>query len=248
LRDIILRHRNIIVLNINPDAAPGNVALFDQYAVPQIILTITAPDAKGMGRYLSENRDELLTLFNGEERKRSIKWIRSFNNPTLERTVRDMFGINMNIPANYSRRIAGENFLWMIFEDGVTMNNLLIYSWPYTGAESFSEENLLERRAEFVSRINGPRYPDVDSHMITSPYFDTQLRYLRIDGRPWAELRGWWEMANDFMGGPFVSFSTLDASTNRVITIEGVLYAPQKSKRNNLRTMEHFVHTVTFPQ
>ncbi len=52
---------------------------------------------------------------------------------------------------------------------------------------------------------------------------------MKIGDRTWAELRGFWDVENDFMGGPFVSYSTLDEATGRVLTIDGYVYSPKLS-------------------
>ncbi|MBA7543170.1 hypothetical protein ES705_35500 [subsurface metagenome] len=40
------------------------------------------------------------------------------------------------------------------------------------------------------------------------------------------------------MGGPFVSISQLDETRNRVVTIEGFVFAPAHEKRDLLRQVE----------
>ena len=71
---------------------------------------------------------------------------------------------------------------------------------------------------------------------------------MRINGRSWIELRGLWEVENDFMGGPFVSYTTLDERTNRLITLDCYVYSPKYGKRNYLRALEHLVYVISFPE
>ena len=86
--------------------------------------------------------------------------------------------------------------------------------------------------------------------MITSDAFEPGYRIFRLEGRLWCEMRGFWDVHGDFMGGPFVSFSTVDTATNRVFTLDCYVYAPDLNKprkRNYLRGLEHLLYTVTFP-
>jgi len=46
------------------------------------------------------------------------------------------------------------------------------------------------------------------------------------------------------MGGPFVSHSRLDEKNNRVIVVEGFVYAPDKMKRTMLRRLEAALYTL----
>jgi hypothetical protein len=70
---------------------------------------------------------------------------------------------------------------------------------------------------------------------------------VKINGREWIELRGFWEVEKDFMGGPFVSYTTLDEREGELLTIDCYVYSPKYGKRNFLRPLEHLVFGVTFP-
>jgi hypothetical protein len=66
-----------------------------------------------------------------------------------------------------------------------------------------------------------------------------------IAGREWLEIRCWWEVANDFMGGPMVAFVNVDAATAKATVIMFALYAPEEPQRNLLRELEHLVYTIS---
>ncbi len=86
--------------------------------------------------------------------------------------------------------------------------------------------------------------------MTTSDAFAPDYRLFRIEGRLWCELRGFWDVKGDFMGGPFVSYTTVDTENNRVFTLDCYVYAPDLNKprkRNYMRGLEHLLYTVTFP-
>ena len=84
--------------------------------------------------------------------------------------------------------------------------------------------------------------------MITSDAFAPDYRLFRMEGRLWCELRGFWDVHGDFMGGPFVSYTTVDTATNRVFTLDGYVYSPKLHKRNFVRGVEHLLYTVSFPE
>ncbi|MDE5851734.1 MAG: DUF4837 family protein, partial [Alistipes sp.] len=58
---------------------------------------------------------------------------------------------------------------------------------------------------------------------------------------------GFWDVAGDYMGGPFVSFTTVDTATNRVFTLDAYVYSPKLHKRNFVRGVEHLLYQVDFP-
>ena len=45
-------------------------------------------------------------------------------------------------------------------------------------------------------------------------------------------------MKGDMMGGPFVSHARLDEKNNRVVVVEGFVFAPETDKRNFIRRIE----------
>jgi hypothetical protein len=46
------------------------------------------------------------------------------------------------------------------------------------------------------------------------------------------------------MGGPFYSFTMLNADNNQCITIDGFVYAPQEHKRDYIREVEAIVKSL----
>ena len=57
-------------------------------------------------------------------------------------------------------------------------------------------EALTEARNRFAARIPGP---SEGSYMITADVYEPDLRTFRLEGRLWVELRGFWDVKNDFM-------------------------------------------------
>lgn len=242
---LVMRHRNLLVVKTGSDYSdPSMTAAYDVDASPQIIVSVTGPSDSTVIAYMSEHRYELQTIFELAERDRAIAQNKKYYERELVELVRRKFGMQMQVPIGYKLRQESPDFLWISYELPLASQGFFIYSYPYTGKENFSVEALLARRNEFAARIPGP---SDSSYMSTYPDALPDLRHVRIDGRYWAEMRGFWEVHGDFMGGPFVSYSTLDLSTNRVITIDMYVYSPKKPKRNYLRQLEHLIYTVSFP-
>lgn len=60
-------------------------------------------------------------------------------------------------------------------------------------------------------------------------------------------MRGLWKMVGDMMGGPFVSHVRLDEKNNRVVVVEGFVFAPETDKRNFIRRIEAALYTLRLP-
>ena len=84
------------------------------------------------------------------------------------------------------------------------------------------------------------------SVMSTNRDFVT-VENMQIQGHYVQEARGFWEMTKDVMGGPFVAHSQVDTINNRVIVVEGFVYAPDKMKRTMMRRLEAALYTLKLP-
>ena len=97
-----------------------------------------------------------------------------------------------------------------------------------------------------VMKTNMPGEND-GSYMSTVVVYSPEFKEVTVRGKYCAELRGLWETKGDMMGGPFVSRSFVDEVTQRVITVEGFVYAPQLDKRNMMRQLEAYISTAKLP-
>ncbi|MFI3265294.1 MAG: DUF4837 family protein [Rikenellaceae bacterium] len=242
---IVARHRNILEVNIQPHISEPSISVrYDVKATPQIIMTLQAPDIESATEYVSAHRESLIKGFEIAERDRSITFAQQFGAENINKTIVEKFGVEMKIPTGYTVRQDSEDMLWISFEHAVASQGVIIYSYPAEfGIASLSEENLVDARNLFTSRIPGP---SDGSYMTTFTEISQQYRPIRIEGRLWVEMRGWWDVMGDFMGGPYVSYSTIDEQTNKVFTVDCYVYSPKYGKRNYLHALESLVYNVKF--
>lgn len=240
------RNRNVLNVVVTPNRPePAMTAQYDVYASPQIIVTLVAPDDSTATAYVSEYRNELAAIFEIAERNRDVEASRKYGDKKISEQINNLFGFDMPVSKGYKIRnvIPDRHFLWMSYEYPTASQGVIIYSYPYTGLEDFTQGMLLARRNEYVALVPGE---NPGSHMTTADVYLPDLTHRRINGRAWAELRGFWDVNGDFMGGPFISYSTLDQENQRVITIDLYVYSPNKDKRNFLRGVEHMIYGVSF--
>jgi len=83
--------------------------------------------------------------------------------------------------------------------------------------------------------------------MTTETRFGANYNPITVKGKYCAEIRGLWKMVGDMMGGPFVSHARLDEKNQRVVVVEGFVYAPEKNKRNLIRQVEASLYTLRLP-
>ena len=255
-KHLLPSYRNILKVLCSPDVAETSiVAQYDVVASPQIVLTFQGPSIEAMIDYLKANGASLLQVLEIAERNRTIEYAKKQGAKALEKIIEKTFEVDMNIPNGYLFRAESEDFVWASNEYPVASQGFFIYTHPFKGRSSTSTEALVKARNEFAKRIPGPtdgsymttvkRVPNIDDNGYTN--FLPQRKVVRINGRDWVELRGFWEVKNDFMGGPFVSYTTLDERTSKLFTLDCYVYSPKYGKRNFLRPLEHLVYCVEFP-
>ncbi len=245
-KNLVMKHRNVLDIDIDPKYEESALGVrYDIYSAPQIVLTLSAPNYKSAVAYVDANRELLLQALESAERDRSIAYGKKYYEKALMQIIHDKFGVTMNVPKGYMLRNQKDNFLWASFEMPQSSMGFFMYSYPYTGPKDLSMQSLLAARSKYAAYIPGP---SDGSYMITADAFEPEYTAYRTEGRLWVEMRGFWDVANDFMGGPFVSFTTVNTQTNEVITLDCYVYSPKLHKRNYVRELEHLRYLITFPE
>lgn len=243
---MLAKHRNILKVNIDPSLEKAATGVeYDATAAPQIVLTLQGPDEKSIVEYASTYGNELVAVLEAAERNRAVAYAEKFGAPAVERAVERTFGVKMHVPKGYIPAAEKPDFIWARYEYPTASQGFFVYSYPYEGPAAMTAAALVEARNRFAARIPGP---SDGSYMTTSEVFPPEFRMFYLEGRLWCELRGFWDVAGDFMGGPFVSYTTIDTRTNRVFTLDGYVYSPKLHKRNFLRGVEHLLYGVEFPK
>ena len=243
-KNIIAKHRNVIKLLVDDKVEPAIGVQYDVSAHPQTVMLIQAPTQESLAEYIAENGENILYVLEKSERDRTLAYADRYYEGALRSMIKEKFGIDMKVPKGYMLRTQSDDFIWISYEHKLASQGFFIYSYPYKGSQSLTTAALTAARNKFAARIPGP---SDGSYMTTYDEFEPLTRAIRIGGRLWIEMRGLWDVQNDFMGGPFVSYSTVDTETNRVVTLDCYVYSPQQPKRNYLRPLEHLVYLMEFP-
>ena len=244
-KGLLLQHRNLLTLNVSPSVGePAMVAEYDVDAVPQLRVTLQGPSDSTVLAYVDANREALQRIFEMAERDRFVNKGKAFPEKSINRLIEEKFGFTMSIPMGYTVRKEAPNFLWISYEMPLASQGIFIYSYPLTSGANFTVPYLVEKRNEFAALIPGPTD---GSRMTTSQEIEPVLNTVIINGRLWFEMRGFWDVTGDYMGGPFVSYTTVDATRKEMVTIDGYVYSPKHGKRNYIRQLESLIFNVEFP-
>lgn len=246
LDHIVNLNRNVVALDINPQRYTHTKLKFmrNKYAMGQIWVTLQSPSEDSLTNYLLKYKNFVVDFLVKTEMNRQIVGMRSKNSEMVGKLAKEMFGCSILAPEEINKYKKGNKFFWTSGEMGAGLENLCIYSYPYTGPETFNKFYVLHKR-DSVMYKNIPG-ADPGMYMKTDTFY-TDCRPTVVHGQYAYECRGLWQMENDYMGGPFVSLSRVDTTRNEVIVVEGFVYSPGGMKRRLMRRLEASLYTLMLP-
>ncbi len=243
--NVFKSQRNILVAKISPDfKEPKIIVQKDLWAKPQIVINIVANNDSSMVKLLRDNQLRLVNYLENMERDRLMNNYKKNQQYDLKQKIEKEHHITLTIPNGYKLAVDTTNFVWLNQDLGDVIQGVLIYYYPYTDPNTFSVDYLMKKRDEFVKKYVPGEIEG--SYMTTEHVFKPVLAEYKIkDLGIVAQLRGLWKMKNGIsMGGPFVSLSAIDTQRDRVVTVEGFVFAPGKNKINLLRQVEAVVYSM----
>ena len=122
--------------------------------------------------------------------------------------------------------------------------NLVAYSLPLSGLR----RNIKQRIPEIRDSIGKTYIPGrlKGSYMITEKAYRPFYYKTEKEGRLTYLTKGTWEVANDFMAGPFVNYMIRDTLRKRWMVIEGFVFAPASNKRDQMFELNTILDAVVF--
>lgn len=232
---------NIVMVDYGKQYDKPKMSLIrDAYAHPQYVVKITAPSSSELVEFAQKRKDELQDIFVGAELHREHRFLTKQHSGEVNTQAQKQFGVRFFAPTDINSIKEGYNFFWASSVQRDNMLNVCMYSYPFDsiagGLEvAFSKEWFIFKRNEIMKKnIQG----DHDGQYMTTQPIGLVSEVKLIDNHPVNVIRGLWEMENDAMGGPFVSYVRADSAHNRMLVAEGFIFAPEKKKREMMRELE----------
>ena len=233
--------RNILYVSLSKKN--GFEVASDIYATPQRVVQITGLSEKAILKEIATHKKEIVQEFKNSD----IKVIQ--NNFRREglwkegelKTLKDL-NIQLEIPKKYRLVDDTGDFLWMRNQYTKGTMNILVYSTPISSADDLNGENITQKRDSIGKKyipggIEG-------SYMITEAAYTPHTFAIKIDRKNAFETKGKWELFNEFLAGPFISYTIIDEKNDRILTIEGFTVAPMTAKRDQMFELEAILKTI----
>lgn len=162
-------------------------------------------------------------------------------NGKLNEQWNEYHNIDYKIPIGYKLSENEGNFVSLRkdVKDGIIFLffDVINYSGPVPDFNNGI--NLRNERGHYMSSNSENSYMSTDS---TLGFIESKT----IKGNVITyETSGLWRMENDFMGGPFITKYIIDQDNNRVIFLDGFMYAPGEDKKKRyMRQVEAIFSTL----
>lgn len=243
----LLRYvRNILIVTIDPNVYTKTSLAYeaDRWAQNQVVVTLRTPDEASLLAYMQEGHT-LSDFFVKVEMRRAISQLKDSYSTLVMDKLKEQFDVMLNAPSNFTYYKDTTDFFWSSNNANTGRMDLVVYSFPYTDPNTFTADYLVAKR-DSVMKANLPgSFPG--SYVQTEKRAGVDYQAITLQGKYCGVMRGLWRVQGDMMGGPFVSHTRLDEQNNRVIVVEGFVYAPETEKRNFIRRIEAALYTLRLP-
>ncbi len=240
--DLFKVHRNIVIFQIDPQAVnTGVLVKNDVWASPQCVVQVSAHDSEEAIATLKEKGATIVSAIEQAERDRVIRNTLLYEERPIAEAVNEIMGGSPHFPSGYKLKMKNDHFVWIADEKQYTTQGVFVYKYPVTKDDPFTLESIIAKRNEMLQE-NVPGMFE-NTYMTTAEYIAPTMEFIKYKGREFAQTRGYWEVYNDYMGGPFVSHSFYSPDGSEIIVTEAFVYAPRYDKRQYLRQVESLLYS-----
>lgn len=214
----------------------------DIWARPQVVITVSALNAKQMYKLIKDNASIMVSDFHEAD----LKVVRS----------RMKGNTYTKVPANFSDIGIKNMVLNSGFSQTLDKPNLKIFRQQTRKTEQFLlfykrkvNDDLLPMEDIIATRDSLGRYyfegSFENSYFATEDLITPSQANRTIGGQFAIETRGLWKTVGDVMGGPFINYA-IYIDDNEMLMVEGFLYGPDAKKRNIILEMEAMLTSIEF--
>ena len=232
--------RNIIV--IKKEVQSRFDIIENEYAKPQNVIHISGKSVNEILDTIQNNSNVIIDKIKATEIENYQKLTKK---SLLEsKKINRKFKINIDVPKSYKYVMRRNKFMWLKKEISSGSISLIIYQIPLNSINKEKKQlNQILKTQDSIGRlyIHGSAK---NTQMLTDATFNPVLKRIIIDNKPAFEIRGLWQMDNDFMSGPFINYNIVDKKNNRILVLEGFCYAPSKEKRDLMFELESVIKSV----
>jgi hypothetical protein len=250
------RQRIILVFEVSTSVLKSGVGFVeDKYSRGQLYIKVSAKDFDEASFLLIGAKDALRQKLANHRGKGLQRKIAQVSNKKNNLTLKKLMQAEINISKYYSPVIKRRDFCYFgkkakgQCQSGQNSEcnyqlGLFVSKMNYDSKEVFDKDNFVKLRDSLTKEyIIGPE-KSIPTYMEVENSIPVHSRVLTLGGNYCVEYRGWWNMVNATMGGPYVSYLLVDEKKNKLYLVDGFAFAPNFSKRDFLKELEAIMSSI----
>jgi len=233
------KNRNILLVGISEKE--DYIIKKDIFAKPQITLNILGKDINSLLQLIQEHKEDIISVFKESDLKVYQKKItKEYHNIDSLKTLKKL-NIRLRVPKSYALVDDTSDFLWFRQDIPKGSMNIIAYTLPLLDKDSIVN-NISEARNTIGKKYIPGQFDG--TFMITEAAYTPFTKETKVNGKMAYETRGKWEVKGDFMAGPFLNYTVVDKTNNRLLVVEGFTFAPSVKKRDYMFELEAILKTL----
>ena len=243
--ELFKKYRNLLIVEIDPSNTESKMEVFnDLWAGPQRIFRIKCPNLQAFVEVFEKKEQIIIHSFGEAERARIMEVFNPTSKNNVSEEVIKAFNFNMSVPAGFYLAKSASGFMWIRKEVPAYSQGIIIMLEPYVSEAQFSIESIVARinrdLKQYVPGTSEGSFMVIDETYV----LPKAIQVTDFPNEYAIETRGMWNVANDFMGGPFISYSFTDKENENIFTLMGYVYYPNQNKRDLLRQVEAILYSA----
>lgn len=218
----------------------------DKWAQGQLLIYQFAHSEDALYANIRKSFPAVAKRFNkADEDKIDASLFQGGENKRLTEQLRSKMDVQLRIPSDFFLALDNDDIFWIRKESSKASSSIILKKLKYTSQAQLTREGIKAVTDSigryYVSSQIPKTYQKIND--VDLPMF---VDITTVNGKYAVAARGIWEMENDFMGGPFVSYLVHNPEKNELIFLEGFVYAPGEDKRNFIQNLEYLISQVRF--
>lgn len=215
------------------------------WATPQRVFYVTASSAKKLVKKVKGRADELRLIAEENEKETAVARVfdKSISKDVFYQNLMSSKGFGVRKPESYRVAVDNDEFLWLRKDIEDTEFGIFIYTSQFTSRDQFGLDSIIALRTKYTKKYVPGEIEN--NYMGISPHILPDTAAINFKGHYAVKTTGWWRVVPDeFMAGPFISYSVYDERLRRIIVVEGFFYGPDEKKAKPLRELETIINSL----
>lgn len=229
--------------------SPALVARPNFWRRHQLVYYLAAASSDDLIRGIEQYADQIKYHFNEVSRMRLHQDMFDIGRQhNIEQNLMDRHGFAVHGQHDFFIAIDTTQFVWLRRSLSDTWRSVFVYYEDEADPSKLTAEWIARARDALTQRYIGGTaggWIEIDRRQPMT------VEEINFKGRYALEFRGLWHMVGEEngrkfpfgMGGPFVTYAFFDEASQRLFLIDGMVFAPNFSKREFVRQMEVIAYT-----